>query len=84
MPWSEGKERIKQNKQTLLAYKKGLKCTKCGLDDHRLLEFHHLGAKDKDVSRMVNTGYGWKTVQKEIDKCIPLCCNCHRLEHWKD
>jgi hypothetical protein len=31
---------------------------------------------------MVNHGYGWKRIEEEIEKCIPLCCNCHRLEHW--
>jgi len=33
---------------------------------------------------MVNHGYAWERIQKEIEKCIPLCCNCHRLEHWID
>jgi hypothetical protein len=27
-------------------------------------------------------GYGWRRIEEEIKKCIPLCCNCHRLEHW--
>jgi hypothetical protein len=30
---------------------------------------------------MVNHGYAWTRVEEEIEKCIPLCCNCHRLEH---
>jgi hypothetical protein len=32
---------------------------------------------------MVNHGYAWSRVEAEIKKCIPLCCNCHRLEHWE-
>ena len=81
MPWARGKERINKNRQKLLEYKKTLECKHCGIADHRVLEFHHLGDKDHDISNMVNHGYGWSRVEEEIDKCIPLCCNCHRLEH---
>ena len=21
---------------------------------------------------------------EEIEKCIPLCCNCHRIYHWME
>jgi hypothetical protein len=81
MPWAKGKERIHQNRQKFLEYKKTLECKECGINDHRVLEFHHVGDKDKNVSDMVNHGYGWSRIQEEIDKCIPLCCNCHRLIH---
>lgn len=73
---------LQQNRERFLEYKKKLKCEHCGLDDHRVLEFHHVSDKDLNVSNMVNHGYGWSRIQKEISKCIPLCCNCHRLEHW--
>jgi hypothetical protein len=33
---------------------------------------------------MVGVGYGWKTIMKEIDKCVALCSNCHRIEHWTE
>ena len=83
MPWKKDKERIKKNRERLLKYKKTLRCTYCGLDDHRVLEFHHTGEKDGNISRMVNTGYGWNRIKNEIKKCIPLCSNCHRIEHYK-
>ena len=82
MPWARDKERINKNKQTYIEFKQTLKCTHCSLNDYRLIEFHHLGNKDKNISRMINNGYSWRRIQKEISKCIPLCCNCHRLEHW--
>ena len=84
MSWKYSKERIKRNRARFFKYKKTLQCRYCGLDDHRVLEFHHVEEKDKEVGRMVNTGYSWKTITKEIKKCIPLCSNCHRIEHWEN
>jgi hypothetical protein len=48
------------------------------------MEFHHIGDKKNSVSKLVQWGYSWEAIEKEIKKCIPLCCNCHRLEHWED
>lgn len=28
--------------------------------------------------------YTWETLVKEVDKCILLCANCHRLHHHGD
>ena len=81
MAWATNKERIKKNRQKFLEYKKTLQCEKCGVDDHRVIEFHHVRDKDKEVSRMVSIGLSWKRIEDEIKKCIPLCCNCHRIEH---
>ena len=84
MTWSRGQKRIRENRQKLIEYKKKLKCDRCGLNDHRVLEFHHLGDKDKNVSAMVNEGYGWERIMDEVEKCIPLCCNCHRITHYEE
>jgi hypothetical protein len=84
MPWTRDKQRIEKCRKQFLAYKKTLRCAHYGLADHRVLEFHHIGNKDLKVSAIVNQGYSWDRIQKEIEKCIPLCCNCHRLKHWID
>jgi hypothetical protein len=76
--------KLQENRNKLLEYKKTLKCEHCGINDHRILEFHHVGTKDHNISTMVNYGYAWRRIQEEIEKCIALCCNCHRLEHWSD
>lgn len=82
MPTS--KEKLQRNRQKFLEYKKTLNCQYCKLNDYRVLEFHHVGNKDHNISNMVNHGYGWGRIEEEIKKCIPLCANCHRLEHWTD
>ena len=84
MPWSKDKDRIKTNYKKLVEYKKKLRCTNCGVRDHRVIDFHHLKDKDGLVSTFIYQGYSWKRVQKEIDKCIPLCSNCHRIHHSEE
>jgi hypothetical protein len=58
------------------------KCTKCSEKRWYVLDFHHLGDKDIDVSRMVNDSYSIKKIKEEIRKCIVLCANCHRELHF--
>ncbi len=65
-----------------VAYKDG-KCQRCGYDRCiEALEFHHMDPTKKDFS-ISSKGYtrSWKRVQKELDKCVMLCANCHRETH---
>lgn len=75
---------LQKNKERFLEYKKTLSCKRCGNSDHRVLDFHHQNDKDKNVSALVHRGYAWGRIEEEINKCIPLCANCHRLEHWEN
>jgi hypothetical protein len=48
----------------------------------RVLEFHHVGRKRRDVSTLVRQGRSWARVAEEILQCVVLCANCHRIrEH---
>jgi hypothetical protein len=53
-------------------------CEQCGESDPRVLEFHHVGEKEKTISHMVGEGYAVERIQQELDKCQVLCSNCHR------
>jgi hypothetical protein len=53
-------------------------CTKCGETDPAVLEFHHVGEKDKEVGRMIAQGYGINALAAEISQCVVVCANCHR------
>ena len=74
--------RRKQLKKLAVEYKGG-KCVKCNYDKCiDALEFHHLNPDEKDFS-ISHKGYtmSLEKVQKELDKCILVCANCHREIH---
>ena len=63
-------------------YKAERGCCRCPENDPVCLDFHHTGDdKEIDVSVAIQKGWGQKTIQKEIDKCIVICANCHRKLH---
>lgn len=53
-------------------------CLDCGEPDPVVLQFDHLGDKQRDVSYMTLNGFTWAKIQTEIDKCAVRCGNCHR------
>lgn len=57
------------------------KCSICPESAPECLDFHHLESQEKDnaVSMMLHLGI--ERVQREINKCIILCANCHRKIH---
>lgn len=63
------------------SYKSSKGCKYCIEKEPCCLEFHHLRDKFDDVSKMVQNGYSWKRIEKEISKCDLVCANCHRKIH---
>lgn len=64
---------------------RGGKCEKCGYDKCiDALEFHHIDPSTKDMS-LANTGAcpSFERYLAEAAKCLLLCANCHREEHWR-
>jgi len=55
-------------------------CCKCPENDPVCLDFHHLSDKKAAVSSKINN-WGMERIQKEINKCIVICANCHRKLH---
>ena len=69
-------------KEKALAYKGG-KCEKCQYEKCKAaLEFHHLDPKQKDFT-IGNEGQtrSWQKIKEEVEKCMLLCCRCHRELH---
>ena len=66
-----------------LVQKLGGKCKMCnGIFPNVAFDFHHLGNKESDISSMIDK-YSESEIEKEADKCILLCANCHRIHHAK-
>ncbi len=75
--------RRKNIKEKSISYKGG-QCKHCGYSKCKeALEFHHMNPNEKDfgLSAHGNT-HSWEKIKQELDKCILLCANCHREEHF--
>ena len=73
-------ERMRQLKIKCVEHMGG-KCYDCGLVTHPLVyDFHHIKDKNKEISNLKS----WKTMEKELQNCVMLCANCHRLRHVPD
>lgn len=80
----KAKQRTKNN---ILNYYSGvMKCADCGLisDIFDIYDFHHVNPKDKQYTVSSIMDYKWETVKAELDKCVLLCANCHRIRHYKE
>jgi hypothetical protein len=75
--------------KTQAAGYKGKVCNECGIESNEIeiYEFHHIDPKDKryNLSNLIRH----KKVMddeliSELDKCILLCRNCHRILHYED
>ena len=78
------KRTVKRNRRYIEAYKIKNPCP-CGETESGCLSFHHEnGDKTGNISDMVNRGYGITRIQKEMDKCIVLCLNCHAKLHSRE
>lgn len=56
----------------------------CGYDKYYgALDFHHKKPEEKEFSIGGNYSLAWERLEKELDKCILVCCRCHREIHAK-
>lgn len=61
----------------------GGKCNHCGISfPECVYEFHHTDPTKKDFGISEIMGVTWERLEKELKKCILLCANCHRIEHY--
>jgi hypothetical protein len=80
--WQKKKDRI--NKIRAIEYLGG-QCTDCGGKfPPYVYDFHHLDPtiKDKTIAQII--GRVWEKIVPELDKCVLLCANCHKIRHNKD
>ena len=76
-----------KRKAEWLVEQKSHPCVDCGNTfDPVCMDFHHLDPSTKKyrIASLVNNDQSLKTIQEEIDKCVLVCANCHRLRHKYD
>ncbi len=66
--------------------KEGLKCCMCPESHPACLEFHHRDPEEKEteISTAIQNGWCRERILKEIEKCEPMCANCHKKLHWAE
>jgi DNA-binding CsgD family transcriptional regulator len=81
----KGYKRIKsfrKNNKIKCIEKLGGRCSKCGYNKCiEALEFHHTDPDIKIFSISSNLNKAWSKIEKELEKCILVCANCHREIH---
>lgn len=59
-----------------------MKCVVCGYNRClAALEFHHINPEEKERAISTMQNYSAESIKKEVDKCVLLCCICHREYH---
>lgn len=57
-------------------------CAVCHESEQCCLDFHHIDKSDKEFNIAEKRGsLSKKAIEKEINKCVVLCANCHRKLH---
>jgi hypothetical protein len=63
---------------------RGGECCRCGLvatfANQCIFDFHHLDPSKK--LKKTTSIWTFEKLKMESEKCILLCANCHRMEHW--
>lgn len=71
-------------KKWMIEYKGG-KCVDCGVSDLDIscYDFHHLDPNEKDfnLSSVNSARVSLEQLKGELNKCVLLCANCHRIKH---
>lgn len=78
------KERAFKRKLELIEMLGG-KCSKCGYDkNYSALDLHHLNPDEKEfpLNSRVLSNTNIEKILAEAKKCVLLCANCHREEHY--
>ena len=69
-------------KQQAIQYLGGC-CADCKQVYHdSVYDFHHVDVASKEGNPSKFIAGSWDKAKEELDKCVLLCSNCHRLRHF--
>lgn len=73
--------RSRRWKERCVQYKGGA-CLICGYNHCvSAMDFHHIDPNEKDIDVSSMKSSSFESVRAELDKCVLLCCRCHREVH---
>ncbi len=79
--WREDNKKHSLKRKNAIDEWKSRGCLKCGDKRPYVIDAHHLDPYKKDFS--IGTSMrGINITKLELEKCIPLCSNCHRELHY--
>jgi len=80
--WQKEKGRL--NKIKAIEYKGGV-CLDCNtVYPPCCYDFHHLDPLIKDSTIAQIMGRDFNNIIPELEKCVLLCANCHRIRHFNE
>jgi hypothetical protein len=76
---------VQRNLREIRKLKRSTTCAICGFDNPQTFEFHHKtplkNGKSARVMTLAYSGCSLERIQEEIDKCVLICANCHKIIH---
>lgn len=71
-----------RRRQWLFEYKQSVSCVYCGESNPLCLDLDHVdhSTKKGTPGKMFINGTNWNDVMSELDKCQPVCRNCHNIK----
>jgi len=81
---TKARDKRNQRKKEGVQYKGGA-CEHCKEVVHiAAFDFHHVDASTKEFDPGLMGTHSKEKYFAELDKCILLCANCHRIEHFNN
>lgn len=77
-------DRVRATKERAIEYLGGA-CADCGLRTCvvDVYDFHHVNPSEKTSTIRDLRNRSWETIKAELDKCVLLCANCHRIREYR-
>lgn len=78
----ENVKKYRHHKKKKCIEYKGGECIVCGYNKcDGAMDFHHLDPSKKDFTISHKNHINLEDTKKELDKCVLLCCRCHKEVH---
>jgi hypothetical protein len=79
------KKRHRGLKDEWKKFKATLSCLECGVDHPAVLDFHHIDPEMKTASvHALAQAKSYLAAMEEVQQCVVLCANCHRVHHYNE